>query len=203
MTAMRMVWLLRHAEPQSAADGQHLCLGSRSDPPLSDSGRAEAATLEAFFAEKHLSAVGTSPLLRSRETAALVFPGREAVILPGLTELDCGEWDGLDFDCIRQKYPAHYARRGLDPTLPPPGGERLKDAAARGLAALRGFLNVTEGDIAVVSHAGVLRAMLCVLSDTPLAEYRALPMPYLNVTLLRCEGAALRIVPRQKGNMNV
>ena len=188
---MRTLYLFRHGQP--AGDGLSRCLGSRSDPPLSAEGAAACAALTAVLAARDIRAVGSSPLLRCRQTAELLFPGRSVARLPGLTELDCGDWDGLPFSEIRTCWPEHYARRGEDPTLPPPGGETLDRAAARAEAALRSFLAETEGDVALVSHSGVNRALLCALTGTPYARYRDLPQPYLCVNRLRWDGAALTV----------
>ena len=115
------------------------------------------------------------------------------MLLPGLSELDCGDWDGLSFSEIRERWRSHYARRGEDPTLPPPGGETLAHAAARAEAALRSFLSETDGDVALVGHSGVNRALLCALTGSPYARYRDFPQPWLCVNRLRWDGAVLTV----------
>lgn len=189
---MQRLYLLRHAEPGFSTGGR-FCLGQRSDPPISAEAAAGATTLPRLFAVREIRAVGTSPLLRCRQTAQLLFPGVEATLLPGMLEQDCGLWDGLSFDEIRAKYPADYARRGENPALPPPGGERPEAAAARGLAALREFLSRTEGDAAVIGHAGINRAMLCTLLKKPFSELYQISQPYLGVNLLCFDGGEFRV----------
>ena len=200
---MRTVYLLRHAAPQLPDETRRWCLGSRSDPPLSPAGRSAAAALAHSFADLGISSVGTSPLLRCRQTAELLFPALPAAVLPGMTELDCGAWDGLSFDVIRAEYPDVYARRGIDPSVPPPDGEDMAHAAARGLAAITGFLAGTEGDLVVVGHAGINRAILCALAARPFAEIQEIPMDYLAIHLLRQEDGALRAEPWQKGSLKL
>lgn len=188
---MRTLYLLRHGRP--AGDGTSRCLGGRSDPPLSAEGAAACADLANALARLDIRAVGCSPLLRCRQTAELLFPGIQPALLPGLAELDCGDWDGLPFSEIRTRWPEHYARRGQDPALPPPGGETLDRAAARAGEALRTFLAATEGDVALVAHSGVNRALLCALTGTPYARYPEFPQPYLCINLLRWDGAVLTV----------
>lgn len=188
---MRTLYLLRHASP--AGDGLSRCLGGRSDPPLSAEGASACAALANLLATRDIRVVGSSPLLRCRQTAQLLFPEIQPVLLPGLAELDCGDWDGLPFSEIRARWPEHYARRGEDPTLPPPGGETLDRAAARAEAALRAFLTETAGDVALVGHNGANRALLCALTGTPYARYRDFPQPYLCINLLRWDGAVLTV----------
>jgi len=200
---LRTVYLLRHAAPQLPDEARRWCLGSRSDPPLSAAGQASAAALARRLADCGITAVGTSPLLRCRQTAALLFPELPAAELPGMTELDCGEWDGLSFDVIRSEYPELYALRGADPSVPPPGGEAPSHAAARGLAAIRAFLAATEGDLAIVGHAGINRAILCDIGAGPFSGIREIPMDYLSVYLLRHENGAFRAEPWQKGSLDL
>ena len=186
---MRTLYLLRHGRP--AGDGVSRCLGGRSDPPLSAEGAAECAALAEALGNRGIRAVGSSPLLRCRQTAQLRFPAAAITPLPGLAELDCGDWDGLPFSEIQARWPEHYARRGANPALPPPGGETLDRAAARARAAICAFLAATEGDVALIGHSGVNRALLCALTGTPYARYRDFPQPYLCINLLRWDGVSL------------
>ena len=97
---------------------------------------------------------------RAAQTAA--YLSEQARPLPAFRELDMGQWEGLTFDAIRRRFPEEYARRGEDPArYPPPGGESLAAAAARAAEGLRALLADTEGDLAVVAHAGVIRLLLC------------------------------------------
>lgn len=184
---MKTILLLRHG-PVDYMDGRKCCLGSRTDPPLTPAGRAAAAALAPMLRARGVQAVWSSPLLRCRETAEAMAAGLPTGCVPGLEEQDCGAWDGLSFDEIRARFPAEYARRGLDPALPPPGGEPPDQCAARGLAALRRLAEQAEGNLAVVAHAGINRAMLCRLTERPMSEMRTLPQPYLGVSLLRFDG---------------
>ena len=188
---MRTLYLFRHGRPAGAEVSR--CLGGRSDPPLSSEGAASCLALADALGALNIRAVGSSPLLRCRQTAELLFPGRPVALLPGLAEVDCGDWDGLPFSEIRQRWPEHYARRGADPALPPPGGETLDHAAARAETALRAFLAETEGDVALIGHSGVNRALLCALTGTPFARYRDFPQPYLCTNRLRWDGTALTV----------
>ena len=189
---MRTLLLLRHA-PTDYRNGQSCCLGSRTDAPASASGLAAAKKLIPLLRETAVVSVWHSPMLRCRQTAEALAGALPVAALPGLEELDCGEWDGLSFDEIRARWPAHYARRGEDPALPPPGGEAPEAAAMRGLGAITALMERTEGNLAVVAHAGVNRAMLCALQGLPMREMRALPQPYLCVNTLHYDGARFTV----------
>ena len=83
--------LIRHAQPDYLG-GKTMCLGRTNDLPLSEFGRAQARQLAAFFRDLPLEAVYTSPLLRARQTAALIAADvRPLYVLDSLIELDGGE----------------------------------------------------------------------------------------------------------------
>ena len=184
---MQTILLFRHA-PADAPDGRSRCLGSRTDVSASAAGLAAAARCAGVLRDFEVRAVWSSPMRRCLETAAVLSAGLPVLAAPGLTELDCGDWDGLTFEEIRARWPEHYARRGVAPALPPPGGEDPARAAARGLEALRAIAAQTEGNFAAVAHAGLNRALLCALQGRPMAEIRALPQPYLCRNILRFDG---------------
>ena len=184
---MRTILLIRHA-PADYRNGTSCCLGSRTDVPATVAGLEKAKELAPLLKEAGVASVWHSPMLRCRQTAEALADGLPVAPLPGLEELDCGVWDGLSFDEIRARWPAHYARRGEDPALPPPGGEDPADAAARGLAALTALMQRTEGNLAVVAHAGIDRAMLCALQNLPMREMRGIPQTHLCVNILRYDG---------------
>ena len=184
---MQTILLFRHA-PVEWPDGRSRCLGSRTDAPASAAGLAAAARCAAVLRACEVRAVWSSPMRRCLQTAAVLSAGLPVYSAPGLEELDCGAWDGLPFSEIKARWPEHYARRGEEAALPPPGGEDPAHGAARALDTLRAIAAQTEGNFAAVSHAGLNRALLCALQGLPMTEMRALPQPYLCRNVLRFDG---------------
>ena len=97
----------------------------------------------------------TSPLLRARETAALVaeVAGAELVVDDRLVELDYGEWDGRSFPDLPTD---ELARWRTDPTFAPPGGESLRAVATR-VAAFCSE-HVDGPTVVAVSHVSPIKA---------------------------------------------
>jgi 2,3-bisphosphoglycerate-dependent phosphoglycerate mutase len=156
----RIVWLIRHAESEWNALGRWQ--GQR-DSALSERGREQAQRLAATLAAAQLEAIIASDLARARETAAIVGTalGVPLHLDARLRERDLGYWSGLTSVEIVARWPGDLARlRARDPALEPGGGESLRALHARVvefvtvLAAWPG-----EGPLAVVTHAGVLRAL--------------------------------------------
>ena len=158
----RRIWLLRHGAPQ-APDGEKRCI-SATDLPLSPQGEGQALQAADFLAGRGVAAICTSPLRRCRETAEILAKrlGLTPVVCEALREVSVGEWEGLTFREIRERWPDLYEERGRHiGSCPPPGGESFTAAGARLDAALRSLLRENRGDIVAVTHGGIARGWLC------------------------------------------
>lgn len=133
----------------------------------------------------------TSPLLRARATAQalrLAAPGLPALrVIEGVAEQDFGEWDGQPWSSIA-------AMRGLDmpalASLRPPGGESFVDLVGRVRSVTGSLAGQHPGArIAVVAHAGVIRAALAVALDLPPHRALAFGVETLSLTSLTDHGA--------------
>ena len=148
---MPQLFLVRHTEP--AITG--VLLG-QCDPPLSERGRAHAATLLETVA---LSMVYSSPLHRAIETAERLARGAPIEVLDDLRELSLGTWDGRAWAEIEAEDPQLAARKHADwRGVTPPGGEVWADFEAR---VRRAFTKILAGPrpAAVVAHAAVLSVL--------------------------------------------
>lgn len=151
---MKKVYLIRHCLPDFP-DGQRMCLGI-TDLPLGPEGLAQAERVAAALPA--VSAVFSSPLSRAKQTAQAI--GMPITVLADLRELDAGEWDGLTFPQIRERYPVLFAARDTQPDLPLPGGEDHAQGLARFFRAMNEAAQRSSGDLAVVAHGGIIAEFL-------------------------------------------
>lgn len=187
---MRNVYLIRHGEPVLPG-GEKTCI-SRTDLALSTVGRMQAALLGEWLKGKNVRRVYHSPLRRTSETARII--SREAEAREGLEELDMGVWEGCTFREIRERWPERYTLRGKDPAAyPAPGGESFSACIARAGGTMRQLLEETDGDIAVISHAGVNRLLLSTFATWPLEDVFRVKQPYGCVNILSVEKDAIRV----------
>jgi 2,3-bisphosphoglycerate-dependent phosphoglycerate mutase len=167
----RLLVLVRHGE--SEWNKKNLFTGWR-DVDLTEAGIAEARA-----AGRKLKAQGlkfdvgfTSALKRAQRTMELMLEELGQKNIPiiknlALNERDYGDLSGLNKDDARAKWGAeqvHTWRRSYD--VAPPGGESLKDTAARVLPYyLQEILpRVLRGERVLVSaHGNSLRALVMVL----------------------------------------
>ncbi len=170
---MNKLVLIRHG--QSEWNAQNLFTGWR-DPDLTDKGRFEAMQGGVKLKEKELNfdIVFTSALRRAQNTCTLLLeklgqPELEPICNQALNERDYGDLSGLNKDEARKKWGAeqvHIWRRSYD--KPPPGGESLKDTAARVLpyyeAAIKPHL-LNGKNVLVGAHGNSLRALVKLLEN--------------------------------------
>ena len=150
--------LVRHASTEWT--GHRYC--GRSDPPLSDAGRATAAEIARDLATTLApgTRIVTSPAVRAQATANLIADaaGIESVTLDDRwCEADFGIAEGLTFDEVARVEP-DLARRLADgeTDIDWPGGERAPELAGRVGEAWQELIE-SGGDVVVVSHAGPIR----------------------------------------------
>ena len=175
---MRHIYLIRHCRPEFP-DGLECCI-SRTDYPLSQEGIRQADQLENYFSTIPLMAVYCSSLTRAVQTAEAIARANVPVFQKeALREIDCGQWEGLTFAEIKERYPEQYELRGIDPVrFVPEQGECFMDGLSRFQSAVEQIFNESTGDIAIVVHASVNRLFLCWLLQTDLKELFSLSQPY-------------------------
>jgi len=157
---MKKVYLIRHGLPDFPG-GKGMCIGT-TDIPMGEKGLKQAAAMAKILPP--VTAVFSSPLTRAVQTAQAI--GLPVVILDDLREMYAGEWDGLTFDEIRQRYPELYAARFHDLTIPLPGAEDHEKGLARFKGAMEEAAKQSPGDFAVVAHGGIIAQFLQDISGT-------------------------------------
>ncbi|MBY0503337.1 MAG: histidine phosphatase family protein [Bryobacteraceae bacterium] len=154
------LYLVRHAEPTLA--GRFI---GRTDPPLSDNGRTQAAALVSLQVDQ----VYVSPLQRAQQTAA--FIAAPQTTLDELAELHFGDWEGLTWAEIAARDP-ELAERKLANwfSVPAPNGETLAELLVRLGRALEKI--PPQPRVAIVAHAVVNGALRSLLTGGDPASYR-------------------------------
>jgi len=156
----QQVWLVRHAETEWSRSGRHT---GRTDVPLTEAGRARAQALAGPLGAHDFALVIASPLSRARETARLAGLGDEPEIREDLLEWDYGDYEGITTPEIREGRPGWYLwRDGV------PNGETPAEVAARCDRVIEEVLAV-DGDVALVAHGHILRALGARWIEEPVA----------------------------------
>lgn len=141
--------------------------------PLNEAGLAQARHLRNWLAQIELQAIYTSPILRARQTAEIIAEGRSTLKIfdePGVAEVDYGDWVGLPFSEVAEKYEKDYQMYLKQPSqMRVPGGEAVLAMQKRSVAAIEKIKKKhAAARAAVVSHADVLKAIIVHYLGIPL-----------------------------------
>jgi broad specificity phosphatase PhoE/ribonuclease HI len=164
-TPTRML-LLRHGQTAYSAQRRY---SGRGDLPLTELGERQAgAAAHRLSAMEGVTAVVSSPLLRSRQTAQAVADALDVPLSvhEGLTETDFGAWEGLTFAEARERDPDTHARWLADTSVSAPDGESM-DEVHRRVRRARDELIAAHGGttLVVVTHVTPIKSLLRMALD--------------------------------------
>ncbi len=189
----RLIYLVRHGEMQSPVGKSYI---GQSDPPLSAKGIVQAQRLAQELENVRPTAIWCSDLQRSWRTAEIIAE-RQSIrpqVRSDLREISLGQWEGLAFEEVRRVFPAEYEARGQDIVgYRPPGGENLADLSQRVIAAFAEVVALAAGDVLIVGHAGVNRAILCHILGMPLQNLFRLGQDYGCLNLVSHDESGYRV----------
>jgi broad specificity phosphatase PhoE len=142
--------LARHGETEWSRDRRHT---GRTDIPLTENGRRQAALLRGALAGRTFTRVLSSPLSRALDTCREAGLGDQAELTNDLCEWDYGEYEGITTAEIRTGRPGwNLWRDGC------PGGETAADVGRRTDRVIDSLAGL-EADAAVFAHGHVLRVL--------------------------------------------
>ena len=180
---MPIILLVRHGVTEATGSR----LGGHTDASLNERGRAQAEEVAEHLAGHDVTAVYTSPIVRTRETAAIVarphglFPTTQR----GLLEVDYGDWTDRPLQELRDEELWSTIQRAPSRVRFPGGGtiRGMQAAAVDGIEAIA----AAHGDrdvVVAVSHADVIKAILAHHLGTGLDNFQRIVVSPASVSVL-------------------
>jgi len=158
---MTRILLIRHGETTLSAEDR---FAGSTDVPLSANGRYQAECLAERLSNLAISAVYSSPMQRTCETAAFLAErhGLEVNVRDGLREIDHGKWEQLRRADVQARFSDEYQKWVSDPfSFAPSDGESGAHVLRRALPLLQDMVLLHEGEtVAVVSHKATIRLLI-------------------------------------------
>lgn len=175
--------LIRHAEVEAK---YQRVFGGKIDMNLSPNGHTQAAELSKWLIRQPLDDLYASPMKRVQQTLApLTTNGApKPIILPDLREVDFGDWTGLGWEQVQEKFniSAYKWLAELDRGAIP-NAENGIGYRTRVEPCLRKILHESaRKNVAVFCHGGVIRMLLAILLELPLPKMAAFEIDYASVT---------------------
>ena len=160
-------YLIRHPEPLEA---EGYCYGQRDLPLAAPAAQAANALRPRLPARFDLI---SSPLTRCRQLAEQLAPRPR--LEPRLMEMHFGRWEGQRWDAIDRAQLDAWADDLLG--FVPPGGESVAALFARA-QDFAASLAPSLQQVAIITHAGVMRSLVGHWQQLPAAEWSQLQFAY-------------------------
>ncbi len=167
------VFLIRHPRPLIDAGICYGWLDVDCEDPLPVAARLKASL-------PHGTPVISSPLRRARQLAEALAP--QVRIDARLTEINFGDWEGQPWNDIDREALDAWAADVLD--FVPPGGESVASLQRRAID-FAASLDVPR--VALVTHAGILRALLGHWRQLPVEDWTQLKFDFGSMTEIGIE----------------
>lgn len=176
--------LLRHGTPEGGARYRgHL------DDPLSPEGWRQMRA--AVGSSVPWQRVVSSPLIRCAAFAGEFAAGHALPLRldEGFKEISFGDWEGRRIAEVFETEAAAVSRYWQDPVAhTPPGAEPLRDFSRRVIAAWDRSLAAHSGEhLLLVTHGGVIRAILAHVLGMPLSAVLRLEVPVAALSRIRIQ----------------
>lgn len=153
-----------------------------TDAPLSENGRNKL--YEKGKPASTYGWIGTSDLLRAKETAAYWFPEQRLHSVSSFREINFGDWEGHTYEQLKE-LPAYSEWLNAPFVVSATNGESFKEMTGRVEAGWDSLIKHSQqtNRIAVVAHGGVIRYLL--------SKHGATEKEFWDYTILPGEGIEL------------
>jgi broad specificity phosphatase PhoE len=172
---------------------------------LNEQGRAAVAKLAEDLAPIPLTAICSSPLERTQETAAAIAARHQLPVETSerLQEIDIGQWSGRTLQELAED--EEWRRYNVFRTgVRPPGGETSNEVQTRMVAEVEAWqLRQPDGLIALVGHGDPLKAAIAHFVGIPIDHLSRMEIAPASVSLLEVGswGARLLGLNRSSGDL--
>ncbi len=168
------VYLLRHGQTDWNAVKRWQ---GNTDIELNNIGIKQAECVAERFVDTNIGAIYASNLSRAKTTAEVIKnrankKNIELVIENDLSEIKLGDWEGLTYGEVSEKYPDEYKRWSTNHAeVIGYGVENYHDLQQRAFNVFDKICSDNTEDILIVSHGAWIKALICKILNIPL-EYK-------------------------------
>lgn len=154
------IHLIRHGATDANRMGMYV--GSRTDLPLSPEGVRELQQLRQSVDYPDIERLYTSPMLRCKQSANIIYSGYEQHIIDELTEYDFGEFEGKTAEQLELM--PEYAEWTSGKISEAPSGESTTNFIKRQALGLNMIVrDMMDNDVTnagVIMHGGAIMMLL-------------------------------------------
>ena len=166
------LFLIRHGQTDWNVEGK---IQGSADIELNKTGikQAEELSHKVLEAGYKFSKIYSSPQKRAVKTAEILSEVNKVdyISIAGLEEINLGEWEGLSWTEVKEKYPTEYEEWYINRRYTkPPKGEAYEDMLQRVLKSIYKIISENSKDVVIVTHSAVIMCIQCYITNTPFSE---------------------------------
>lgn len=170
--------LIRHGHTRATEEGR---LYTDPEAQLTDEGRKQSKALAHWLMSRPPDVILSSTAKRVVATAESISAQTDLPILrvEDLNEWHVGDWEGRTYLDLKKNNPDEYYQWTADPIrMRPPGGESIEDMYERTKRVIAEVVEKYDGKrIALVTHAGIVRSVICDALGMPLDNFWRISIP--------------------------
>ena len=150
------IYLIRHGDKYEE-------YGNRDLLELTKKGYKQAELLGKRLTKYNIEKIYSSKMVRAVQTSETInkYLNVDIVIRPHLREIDMGECELKGWEHVKETYPdfmEEFLKHKID--IPYPKGECGEDVWERSIKVINEITSSELNNVAVVTHAGVIRALI-------------------------------------------
>lgn len=168
------IYLIRNGLTQGALEGRYI---GHTDESLCEEGRKQLVELSTTGYYPEVEAIFSSPMKRCTETAKIIYPEKEPIILNDLIECNFGEFEGMTAEELSDNEDFKNWLRGGNDAAPPFGesNEKFSTRICNGfIKIIEGLLKTGTRECAIITHGGIIMSLLAAfgLPEAPVTDWR-------------------------------
>lgn len=170
---MKRFYLIRHGETDW---NKHNMVQGSIDTELNKTGAEQARKVAERLKSEKIDIIFSSTLKRAYMTAKQIksfHPDVPLKLTDKLNEINFGEWEGLSFNEIEERFSEQYKLWKDTPEKATfPGEGSLYNVMERVKSFFEDVLNMPYENIVIVTHGGIIKLSIIYLLELPLDFYK-------------------------------
>jgi phosphoserine phosphatase len=178
------IFIVRHGETEW--NKEEIFRGTK-DIPLNGVGIEQAERAGAYFADKGIQGIFSSPLSRAQQTAEAIGRSAKTAVetVDGFTDMNFGEWEGRTVKDVGLLYPEAIETWNKHPQrLQVKGGETLSQVRRRAAKALGSILAEESKNIVIVTHRVLCKILVLHFLKIPNQHFWEIKFDPAGITLV-------------------
>lgn len=180
------LYFIRHGEVEETY--HKVFGGSRIDMGLSPLGLRQGEVVAGWLKDTKIDKIYASPMQRVRQTLAPTAKQRdmEPEFLPGLREMDFGDWTGHRWDQVQSIFGVSaFDWLEVIESNSIPNGETIESLKSRVRECIMSIVSQHPHQrVAVFCHGGIIRVMIALLLDMPLSRMAHFNIEYGSISVV-------------------